>query len=134
MSTSRPQIDRARIADFCRRHQIRRLALFGSVLRDDFGPDSNIDVLVEFDPGARIGWDFITIQDELSALLGRTVDLLTVGSIRPAYREEILSTAEDVYISTSSRHPPGSHTGIKQIRPHARGELDPLQPMADRVQ
>ena len=93
------QLDRDRIADFCRRHRIRRLALFGSALRDDFGPDSDVDVLVEFEPGARIGWDFITIQDELGELLERRVDLLTPGSIRPAYRDEILSTAEDVYVA-----------------------------------
>ena len=93
------QLDRDQIADFCRRHRIRRLALFGSALRDDFSPDSDVDVLVEFEPGARIGWDFVTIQDELGELVGRRVDLLTPGSIRPAYRNEILSTAEDVYVA-----------------------------------
>ena len=99
MSSLRPHLDRQRVADFCRRHRIRRLALFGSILRDDFGPDSDVDVLVEFEPGARIGWDFITIQDELADLFGRRADLLTPGSIRPAYRDEILGSAEDVYVA-----------------------------------
>ena len=93
------QLDRDRIADFCRRHRIRRLALFGSALRDDFGPDSDVDVLVEFEPGAAPGLAFFSIQRELSDLLGRPVDLLTPGSIRPAYRNEILNTAEDVYVA-----------------------------------
>jgi len=99
MADSCPDIDRKKIADFCRRNHIRRLALFGSILRDDFGPDSDVDVLVEFEPDARIGFAFISIQDELSELLGRRVDLLTPGSIRAAYRDEILSTAKDVYVS-----------------------------------
>jgi len=99
MEAVRLNLDRERIAEFCRRHRIRRLALFGSVLRDDFGPDSDVDVLVEFEPGARVGWNFITIQDELADLFGRRVDLLTPGSIRPAYRDEILSSAENVYVA-----------------------------------
>jgi predicted nucleotidyltransferase len=93
------QLDRNQIADFCRRHRIRRLALFGSVLRDDFGLDSDVDVLVEFEPGATPGLAFFSIQRELSGLLGRPVDLLTPGSIRPAFRNEILNTAEDVYVA-----------------------------------
>ena len=99
MPNVRLQLDAQQIAAFCRRRHIRRLALFGSVLRDDFGPGSDVDVLVEFEPGARIGWDFIVIQDELAALFGRPVDLLTPGSIRPAYRNEILSAAKTVYVA-----------------------------------
>ena len=99
MNTVTPNLDHERIAEFCRRHHIRRLALFGSVLRGDFGPNSDVDVLIEFMPGARVGWTFIAIQDELADLFGRPVDLLTPGSIRPAYRDEILSTAEDVYVA-----------------------------------
>lgn len=99
MKTTRLHLDRKKIGDFCRRHRIRRLALFGSVLRDDFRPDSDVDVLVEFEAGARVGWDFIAIQDELAGLFGRPVDLLTTGSIRPAYRNEVLSTADDVYVA-----------------------------------
>lgn len=92
-------LDDSAVAEFCRRRRIKRLALFGSVLRDDFRADSDIDVLVEFEPGTRIGWEFITIQDELAELFGRSVDLLTPGSIRPAYRVAILSTAENIYVT-----------------------------------
>ncbi|MCP4592091.1 MAG: nucleotidyltransferase family protein [bacterium] len=99
MQAELPNLDREQIAEFCRRYKIRRLALFGSVLRDDFGPNSDVDVLIEFVPGARIGWTFITIQDELADLFGRQVDLLTPGSIRPAYRDAVLSTAENVYVA-----------------------------------
>ena len=99
MRTDRFKLDLDQIGELCKKHRIRRLALFGSVLRDDFGPDSDVDVLVEFEPGARVGWNCITIQDELAELVGRSVDLLTPGSIRPAYRDEILSTAEDVYVA-----------------------------------
>jgi len=73
--------------------------MFGSVLRDDFNDDSDIDVIVEFVPGARIGWDFVRIQDELTELLGRRVDLVTPGSLRPAFREVILQSARDLYVA-----------------------------------
>ena len=89
------------IADFCQRNSIRRLALFGSVLRDDFTPESDVDVLVEFEPGARVGLAFITMQDELSNILGRRVDMSTFegveGSRNWLLRAEILDSAEVVY-------------------------------------
>ena len=68
---------RAAIADFSRRNRIRRLALFGSALRDDFRPDSDLDILVEFEPDARVGLRFFALQRELTELLGRAVDLNT---------------------------------------------------------
>jgi len=74
------------IAAFCQRHHIRRLALFGSVLRDDFTPDSDVDVLVEFEAGHAPGWEFIAIQDELSEILGRSVDLNTPGFLSRHFR------------------------------------------------
>jgi len=86
-----------RIAAFCRRHRIRRLALFGSILRDDFGPDSDIDVLVEFEPEARTGFAFFGMQDELSEILGRKVDLHTPGFLSKYFRDEVLSEAETLY-------------------------------------
>ena len=91
-----------RVAEFCRRNRIRRLALFGSVLRDDFTPESDVDVLVEFEPGARVGLAFITVQDELSGILGRRVDMSTTfegveGSRNWLLKAEILDTAEVVY-------------------------------------
>ena len=70
--TARIAVDREKIAEFCRRHHIRRLALFGSVLRDDFGPDSDVDVLVEFEPGHIPGLEFFRMQEELSEILGES--------------------------------------------------------------
>jgi predicted nucleotidyltransferase len=89
--------DEAAIAAFCRRHYIRRLALFGSVLRDDFGPGSDIDVLVEFEPGHTPGLAFFQMQDELSALLGRDVDLNTPQFLSHYFRDRIQAEAEVVY-------------------------------------
>lgn len=85
------------IAEFCRRHRIRRLALFGSILRDDFTPDSDIDVLVEFEPGATPGFGFVGVQDELADLLGRRVDLNTRGFLSKYFRDEVLREARVLY-------------------------------------
>ena len=97
----RVEIPMGRVAEFCQRNRIRRLALFGSVLRDDFTPESDVDVLVEFEPGARVGLAFITVQDELSGILGRQVDLSTFegveGSRNWLLKAEILDSAEVVY-------------------------------------
>jgi len=87
-----------RIAEFCRRNRIRRLAFFGSVLRDDFGPGSDVDVLVEFEPGAVVGLiGFAGMENELSELIGRKVDLNTAGFLSPYFRDEVLKEAEAVY-------------------------------------
>ena len=91
------EIPHDRIAELCRRHGIRRLALFGSVLRDDFGPDSDVDVLVEFEPGRTPGFGFIAIQDELSALLGREVDLNTPNDLSRYFRDEVVRGARVLY-------------------------------------
>jgi len=91
-------IDRQRLADFCRRHQIRRLALFGSVLRDDFGPDSDVDVLVEFEPGHVPGFALVNVEDELSVLVGRKVDLHTAGSLSRYFRDRVVREAQDQYV------------------------------------
>lgn len=86
------------IAEFCRRNGIRRLSFFGSVLRDDFRPDSDIDVLVEFQPGKIVGWDIITIEDELSHLLGgRKVDMVRKSALSPRLKDRILSSAQVQY-------------------------------------
>jgi len=91
-------IDRERIAAFCRRHHIRKLALFGSVLRDDFGPDSDVDVLVEFEPGQMIGFRIFDIEDELSRLLGgHRVDLVPEKFLNRRIRDRILASAEVQY-------------------------------------
>ena len=83
---------------FCQRYQVRRMALFGSVLRDDFRPDSDIDVLVIFDPSARV--TFMTLgrmKRELSALFERSVDLVPQEGLKPAIREAVIASAEEVY-------------------------------------
>ncbi len=86
------------IADFCRKHGIRRLSLFGSILRDDFGPGSDIDVLVEFQPGARRGLFRLSgMEIELSALLGRKIDLNTIGLLSRHFRDEVIREAEVQY-------------------------------------
>lgn len=92
-------VNRDAIAAFCRRHHIRRLSLFGSVLRPDFRPDSDIDVLVEFDPQHVPGFIHLSqIEDELSALLGgRSVDLVTVKFLNPRIRRQVLDQAEVQY-------------------------------------
>jgi len=94
---ARIPLPRDEIERFCRRHRIRKLALFGSVLRDDFGPESDVDVLVQFDPGASPGWEFFTMQEELSKLLGRKIDLNTPGFLSRYYRDRVLAEAETVY-------------------------------------
>lgn len=99
MSRARIDIPRDRIASFCRRHHIRRLSLFGSVLRNDFGPESDIDVLVEFEPGFVPGLALFAMQEELAAILQRRVDLNTPGFLSPYFRDEVLRTAEDQYVA-----------------------------------
>ena len=91
------EIPRDQIADFCRRHRVRKLALFGSVLRDDFSPSSDIDVLVEFEPGTRMGLRFFTLQEELSRILRRKVDLNTEGFLSRYFRDDVLAEAETIY-------------------------------------
>jgi len=103
---ARPRIDipKERIAEFCRRHRIRTLSLFGSVLRDDFGPDSDVDVLVEFEPDTRITlFELVRMEDELKRILGREVDLVDRVQIERSEnylrRKEILTSFETVYAS-----------------------------------
>lgn len=91
------EIPPAEMEALCKRWHIRRLALFGSVLREDFRPDSDIDVVVEFEPDARIGWEFVTLADELSDLLGREVDLNTPDMLSRYFRDRVLSSMEVVY-------------------------------------
>lgn len=90
-------VPRQELARFCRRNRIRRLAFFGSVLRDDFGPESDVDVLVEFEPGHRLGFAFFALQDELSHLFGRPVDLNTKEDLSRYFRDEVARTAVPVY-------------------------------------
>jgi len=96
--SARIRIDREAIANFCRRHHIRRLALFGSVLREDFHPESDIDVLVEFEPGHVPGLAFFGMEQELSTLLGRRVDLSTPEFLSRYFRDKVLAEAETQYV------------------------------------
>jgi len=91
-------IDKEAIADFCRRNSIRKFSLFGSVLGNSFGRDSDVDVLVEFDPEAKVGLFGLTrMEFELSELLGRKVDLNTPGFLSKYFRDKVLAEAEVVY-------------------------------------
>jgi hypothetical protein len=90
-------IPKEQLAEFCRKHHVHKLSLFGSVLRDDFRPNSDVDVLVEFEPGRTPGLAFFAMQDELSELLGRKVDLNTPLCLSRYFRDEVLAEAEAVY-------------------------------------
>lgn len=90
-------ITEERIADFCRKNHIVRLSFFGSVLREDFRADSDVDVLVEFQEGKIPGLSFFTMEEEFAQMVGRKVDLLTPGSIKPHLRQRILSSAKEYY-------------------------------------
>lgn len=92
-------IDKKAVADFCRRHHIRRLSLFGSVIRDDFTPTSDVDVLVEFEPGKTPGWEYFALGDELAKIIGRRVDLLTAEELSHYYRDEVVREAQTVYVA-----------------------------------
>jgi hypothetical protein len=96
-------IDREKIAAFCRRWKIAELALFGSVLREDFRPDSDVDVLLTFEPGGGITFDNgLEILDELTDIFGRKVDLAEKTGIRNPFRElvtDFFSTKETLTIS-----------------------------------
>jgi hypothetical protein len=94
---SRIGASREQLRQFCQRHHIRRMSLFGSVLRRDFSSESDVDVLVEFDPQHVPGLEFVRMREELSRLLGRTVDLRTPASLSPYFRAEVLREAELVY-------------------------------------
>jgi len=91
-------IDRDKLASFCRRHHIRKLAFYGSVLRDDFGPNSDVDVLVDFEPGCTPGFGIVDIEEELSSILGgRRVDLASEKYLNPRLRSRVLASAETQY-------------------------------------
>lgn len=90
-------LDLEHMANFCRRHHIRSLALFGSVLREDFRPDSDVDVLVQFEDGCTPGWELFDLEDELSGVLGRRVDLNTPGFLSRSFRQRVLYEAQIVY-------------------------------------
>ena len=94
------EVPKGKIANFCQRNHIRRLALFGSVLRDDFGPESDVDVLVEFEPGARVGFfKLYDLEQELSQILGGyKVEINAPKSLSKYFRDQVLEEAEVQYV------------------------------------
>lgn len=98
VKTTNINIAKGQIADFCRRHHIRKLSLFGSVLSDDFHADSDVDVLVEFEPDRVPGFAFFRIESELSQLFNRKVDLHTPDFLSRYFRNEVLKQAEAFYV------------------------------------
>jgi len=94
------KVPKDKIAEFCKRHSIQKLAFFGSVLRDDFSPGSDVDVLVEFIPGAAVGFfKLYDLEQELSRILeGRKVDINTPKSLSKYFRDKVLSEAEVQYV------------------------------------
>jgi len=93
-------VDHGDIAGFCRRNGVRRLAFFGSVLRDDFSPESDVDVLVEFLPDAHVSlFDMARMQNELSAIVGRAVDLRTLQELSRYFRDDVAAEAVEEYVA-----------------------------------
>ncbi|MHB0999457.1 MAG: nucleotidyltransferase family protein [Armatimonadota bacterium] len=91
-------INKEKIADFCKKYHIKKLAFFGSVLRDDFGPESDVDVLVEFEPGISVGLIRMAgMELELSGIIGRKVDLRTAKDLSRYFRDEVVDNAEVQY-------------------------------------
>lgn len=97
---TRIPVDQNQLSEFCRKNHIRRLAFFGSVIRDDFRPESDVDVLVEFEPGMTPGFAFFDLQDDLSQLLGRRVDLSTPSFLSRYIRNRVLNEAEVAFDAT----------------------------------
>ncbi len=97
------KIPHRKLTAFCRKYRIQKLALFGSVLREDFKPTSDIDVLVEFEKGYTPGLAFFAMPDELKEIFGREVDLLTYQGIKssrnPIRRKAILESAQVIYVA-----------------------------------
>ena len=92
------EINGEKVAEFCRRHGIKRLSLFGSIVRGDFVSESDVDVLVEFRPEARVSlFDMAGMQEELTELIGRRVDLRTAGDLSRYFRDDVVLRAREIY-------------------------------------
>ncbi len=98
MAELKIKVPRKKIEDFCKKNHIRKLAFFGSVLRDDFGPKSDVDVLVEFERGKTPGLAFFSMQNELSEIIGHKVDLNTPGFLSKYFREQVMREAQVQYV------------------------------------
>jgi predicted nucleotidyltransferase len=96
----RIKIPQEKLAEFCRRRYIKKLSLFGSVLRDDFGPDSDVDVLVEFETGHTPGFAIIDMENELSGMVGRKVDMRTPNDLSRYFRDRVVRESRVEYAKT----------------------------------
>lgn len=99
-ATVRIKIPQEKLAEFCRRRHIKKLSLFGSVLRDDFGPDSDVDVLVEFETGHTPGFAIIDMENELSGMVGRKVDMRTPNDLSRYFRDRVVRESRVEYAKT----------------------------------
>ena len=106
-------ISKSEIADFCRCHHVRKLSLFGSLLRNDFGADSDVDVLVEFEPGAKVSFfKLYDLEQELSQLLGgRRADINTPKSLSKRFRDQVLAETEVLYVDSAEKPPLSKNSG-----------------------
>jgi uncharacterized protein len=93
------EFSRERLEAVCLEFGIRRLSVFGSALRDDFTPESDLDLLVEFQPGRTPGFGFFRLEADLATLFGRRVDLNTKASLSPYFRDRVLFEAREVYVA-----------------------------------
>ena len=94
------EVDHGSIAEFCRRNAVRRLAFFGSVIRDDFTPGSDVDVLVEFLPDAKVSlFEMARLENELSEVIGRHIDLRTLQELSRYFRDEVAAEAVEEYVA-----------------------------------
>jgi predicted nucleotidyltransferase len=93
----RSEVPREALEEICRRYHVKRLSLFGSVLREDFGPESDLDVLVEFEPVRTPGFGFVELQRELSELMGHPVDLHTYRSLSRYFRDDVVRQSQPLY-------------------------------------
>ena len=100
LSAGHVNIHREELEELCRRHRIRRLSLFGSVLRDDFSETSDVDVLVEFEPGTKVTFfSLARVEDALSGLFERRADVHVLRSLSPYLRDRVLTQARDLYVA-----------------------------------
>ena len=92
------QIPRTQLAELCKRYNVYRLVLFGSVLSENFRPDSDVDILVSFKPESHVGFIALSrMQRELAALFQRPVDLVPLDGVKPVIRDAVLANIEEVY-------------------------------------
>jgi hypothetical protein len=128
-------VPRSKLAEFCRKHHIQKLDFFGSVLRDDFGPDSDVDVLIEFKPNHVPGLAFFGMQRELAEILGHRVDLHTPADLSPRFRGEVLNELVNIFES-----PPPDETKptleqfLAKVTPeNLHPEVDTGEPMGNEI-